>query len=348
MLVLTTCNFSALFVDAVKFIGGHRNVPPGLYNEKRVRERPIPNLNQLNVSSEYDDASDDEIFGADGNDESRESVGEEVEIEQVLLPNQSESANEEHTEADPLERSNGSGGQQSGNESIPNVSSLNVASANIGSNENQDPSHTEAEQSNVNEMSIQNNSFNESDDFPGGPQNNEEYQTDNESILNDSALNGLDGSLVSSHVHTDDIEPTETATSYNKEVVPTASTSSDMGKSSQTQSCNSVKSESVVLLFEPCSANNVALNNLLDEEDEVIDEYDEDVTIILSRKTGFAKPFNTNNDGLVKRENDTVSGNLPFNETVSKLHFIFQNVITCGKELRYTILKKREILFWKY
>lgn len=73
-----------------------------------------------------------------------------------------------------------------------------------------------------------------------------------------------------------------------------------------------------VLVLHPDTSNDNELEGLLDETDELVDEYDEDITFTISKKTGYAKPFATNTDGLVKHENDIVSGNLAFAETVSK------------------------------
>lgn len=79
-----------------------------------------------------------------------------------------------------------------------------------------------------------------------------------------------------------------------------------------------VKEEPVPLVA-VCSTNQIELEDLLDSDEEVIDEYDDDVTIVFNKKTGYAKPFASNADGLIKHENDSVSGNLPFAEKVSKI-----------------------------
>lgn len=96
----------------------------------------------------------------------------------------------------------------------------------------------------------------------------------------------------------------------------------------------SVKLEPVVL-YEPYSSNSNELEDVLEnpvEEECIVEEIDEDLTISFYRKTGFAKPYNTNSDGLVKRENDVVSGNLPYSENVCCylillfLHVTLQNI----------------------
>lgn len=70
-----------------------------------------------------------------------------------------------------------------------------------------------------------------------------------------------------------------------------------------------------VPLYEANTSNVVDLDDILDD-DEVVDVYSNDVTIIFKRKTGIIKPMKTDSNGLVKRENDVVSGNMAYNDTV--------------------------------
>lgn len=77
-----------------------------------------------------------------------------------------------------------------------------------------------------------------------------------------------------------------------------------------------IKSEqSISILLEPSESNNNALNNLLDEESEVEDVYDEDLTFLVSKR-GYAKPFNSTVGGLIKQQGDPVTGDRPFTEKV--------------------------------
>lgn len=77
------------------------------------------------------------------------------------------------------------------------------------------------------------------------------------------------------------------------------------------------------LLIEPCTSNSNELNGLFDKDYEEEDVWDEDITFIVNKKVGYAQPFNSNDQQLIKRENDVVSGNMPFNETVNT-----QNMLT--------------------
>ncbi|XP_055309888.1 uncharacterized protein LOC129573423, partial [Sitodiplosis mosellana] len=58
--------------------------------------------------------------------------------------------------------------------------------------------------------------------------------------------------------------------------------------------------------FSAYNANVKEKANLLE------DVFDEDVIIYVDKSIGFCKPFNSNTDKLMRRENDTISGNIPF------------------------------------
>lgn len=84
-----------------------------------------------------------------------------------------------------------------------------------------------------------------------------------------------------------------------------------------------IKTEPIVL-GQPCSSNNNELDELLDitDDDEVLTvRIDDELTFYVDKKVGFAKPHESasslKGDRLIKRENDVVSGNLPFNLRVS-------------------------------
>lgn len=79
-----------------------------------------------------------------------------------------------------------------------------------------------------------------------------------------------------------------------------------------------VKSE-VVFLQEPCSSNRKALDELL--EKRIIEEIEDDIypMTIISGSKNFGLPFNATAEGLIKRQNDRVSGNVAFSQTVSIL-----------------------------
>lgn len=83
-----------------------------------------------------------------------------------------------------------------------------------------------------------------------------------------------------------------------------------------------IKSEPT-LLMTPCSSNLNELYNLLNSH--VIEEVDDEMTIIYGSK-GFGLPYKTTDENLIKRENDPISGNMAFTQTVSKLVFMIQKL----------------------
>lgn len=77
-----------------------------------------------------------------------------------------------------------------------------------------------------------------------------------------------------------------------------------------------------VLIIGPTTSNTIALNNLINEPTFEVVEVG-DIVFTVNTKTGFAKPFETTTEGLIKRENDMVSGNIPFNISVRVFKRIF-------------------------
>lgn len=78
-----------------------------------------------------------------------------------------------------------------------------------------------------------------------------------------------------------------------------------------------------MVLFEDEDVANNSSDNLIEEL------VDEDITIIIDKEVGIVHPMKTIADDMVKRENDIVSGNVAFNEDLSKFiktFFIFINV----------------------
>lgn len=75
-----------------------------------------------------------------------------------------------------------------------------------------------------------------------------------------------------------------------------------------------MKEEEEDLLRQPCSSNQSELRSLLVSEEVIMED---EMVIIVSEK-GFGKPFNTTaKHALIKRQGDAVSGDMPFNESVS-------------------------------
>lgn len=77
----------------------------------------------------------------------------------------------------------------------------------------------------------------------------------------------------------------------------------------------------IILTVEPCAVNASAVNELISEDSYTIEEED-DMLIMFNTQIGFGRPFGATSSALIKRENDLVSGNVPFDELVKTfLHF---------------------------
>lgn len=79
----------------------------------------------------------------------------------------------------------------------------------------------------------------------------------------------------------------------------------------------------LTLKVEPRAEDEIILNELIFEEEYTVEKVD-DMEIIVNKKMGFAKPFGATTTGLIKRENDVISGNTPFDELVKIDEFQFK------------------------
>lgn len=77
-----------------------------------------------------------------------------------------------------------------------------------------------------------------------------------------------------------------------------------------------------VLVIEPPESNRKELEALLNDE-EVVDELCDDMVIKYKKNVGFGKPFACNTDGLIKYENDIVSGNMPYKANVRNIFSLY-------------------------
>lgn len=78
----------------------------------------------------------------------------------------------------------------------------------------------------------------------------------------------------------------------------------------------------LTLKVEPRAEDEIILNELIFEDEYTVEKVD-DMEIIVNNKMGFAKPFSATTTGLIKRENDVISGNTPFDELVKIDEFQF-------------------------
>ena len=96
----------------------------------------------------------------------------------------------------------------------------------------------------------------------------------------------------------------------------------------------------LVPLYETAAANRNEIVDLITELEE--EEIDDDVSIFVNRSVGVPMPWKaTIGHALVKRENDILSGNTPFNNEVGVfVSMLFSNVIT-----RFFLINRKAIVF---
>lgn len=78
-----------------------------------------------------------------------------------------------------------------------------------------------------------------------------------------------------------------------------------------------------------------------------VEEIDEDLSIVIKPNSAFPKPWNCTQGGLVKRENDVLSGNIPFNNEVRVFLDIIFKCVQKLKQIIFNIYRK-DIVFTKW
>lgn len=335
---------SVLFDDALIALRRRRNIPPALYNARRLAELPIP------------DTGDDEID--DQQVENEELLEDETEIEhEGEHEDQSESETENQhedfdlqfdgdSEDDPIMQD----AAQNDLRTLPSVQnnsqanvddSLFAAHIDTGAHQSIDSNARKENldtQDGVDSRDVGLHTSGRSVDLVvSNPQKDAMANGNNQNGKDDCAPIANKSSVANQHETTVAERPGNSATfdtNHNTEntieeiFIPANAESNDEPDEAQIDLPNDelnaiqpndpIKTEELPLHL-PVHANNVELNEILDEEDMVTEEIDDDLTIIVDSKIGFAKPLNSNVDGLIKRQNDVVSGNIPFVETVSNI-----------------------------
>lgn len=244
-----------------------RSVPPGLYNAKRIDERPIPSFNRNatnslvtrtedNMSVE-DDSTNTDVNGQNEGDNSFDNQSEQS-IDESLM----------QIEEEPI-------GQE--------IDPFFNCDTSTNSNENMET--------------------NGSNTFDSG---SAEQMCQSEMII--------DAELIPM--------PNQTTINEATEIEQLVTTSLNDVTANSASNISIVAKLEPLPLYEACSSNGMELEELLDD-DEIIDEYDEDVTFYIRRKTGFVKPLKTDSNDLVKHENDIVTGNMSYNITVSSFIYSY-------------------------
>lgn len=113
-----------------------------------------------------------------------------------------------------------------------------------------------------------------------------------------------------------DDESTATASSAHK-----SSDKDNIGENEITTETHEMTTEGIiefkeepVPIYECTNKNQMDISQFLEESEESEYRYDDDVVMSFTR---FAIPFNATVQSVIKRQDDAISGDIPFNETVS-------------------------------
>lgn len=80
-----------------------------------------------------------------------------------------------------------------------------------------------------------------------------------------------------------------------------------------------------MIKIEPCASNRDKLQEVLNTV--FVEQIDDDITITYGNNS-FGAPFKVTAERLIKRQNDIVSGNIPYTQTVSRLILLFIFVVS--------------------
>lgn len=281
--------FLVSFEDALENLSrrNRRNIPPALYNVRRLKELPIPDIpqvdqdesqrnRQIDQADSYLEEEDDAQINENPNDTDANAPIESTQSENISQG----AGNSNNVEGQITNNRDEQNGERS-DENLNDLESNRSIASNKDETAIQDASHS---------------------------QNNEHVGCDTQNNDNLNAVVTETSDSFDTN-HNDE-------TSILEILILGLAENSNTEKTDETVQLNPLKIEAVPI-HEPIQANNEELNELLDEEDMVTEKYDDEVTITIDSKIGFAMPLNSNSDGLIKRENDVISGNIAFNETVS-------------------------------
>lgn len=271
-----------------------RNLEPAVYNHRRLNELPIPDLGQrMNESTAVNESTvvsnnSEESFVDENNDT----------IDQLSDSN--------------VEPNNDANDEQSMNEVNDSDLMSNTDPLAISANENdQTPNEIQNDSSeNVDHLENYGDNIdnNDSDSL---------NTTDHENELSSNNIRIVAVESLAISTNNEDGMGNEQPPNGSQNL--SADCSVDL--ESDTQNCNLnsssgacvVKNE-FVPLFDLHTANNEAIDELLDEPEEF--DYGDDLTMMVG-PSGLPMPWASTEQKMIKRENDPMSGDIPFNEEVS-------------------------------
>lgn len=329
-----------------------RNMEPPVYNQRRLHELPIPE-----TMVAHNDSSDESFHSFTENDQlsnSHEEIDNDANIE-LEINEVNDEGIMNHT--DPLATMAPEHNQTS-NE-MQNISTESVANPTSASNsgltntilpENQQTSdhiRIVSVESLAGSTNTGGNVDNGGFDFPNAtiPENpqttddiqvppvesldgstntsdNGDFGSPNANVPENESSNGIliaaVENLASSSSNANGMNKDENGMT-NRNVATTGTNdpqnnAENVGLDSLTADGNLVVKREYAPLFNVHAANNAEIDDLLNESSE-----DEDALIMIVGPDGIPPPLEATEKKMIKRQNDKMSGNIPFNETVSFL-----------------------------
>lgn len=295
-------SFSGLFEDAVDYVHSHRNMKPPIYNERRVKEIPIPSLGihdnllgRLYESGYFD--FDYSFSGEEINDSFEAESHSQLRYSDTDADGSFESFDHSLNQSlnQPLNESEGT---------MTNHNSSEMSDAYVENPQIEEVDHNEFDRN--------------------------ENTTVGNDVLDTNPLENIDLNAADS-VGTDEQIGNNVDNGNDTEPLIDQSTDESDNNNAVDPLANielrsQVKAESVPL-YENYTRNSAEMDTLLDEPEEIF--CDEDMTITIP-KGGIPKPLASTGDDMIKCENDKISGSIPFNANVS--------ILDCGKYILTNIL----------
>lgn len=305
----------------------HRNLAPGIYNENRLRETPLPTETDDNGSD-----NDDLTYDFSSSDSENEQS-----FEEIIIPNNNASLNNSEN---PLSLSTGSVDESgtvvsnevgiteeansastlSSTEHAASTVSITVANGVVGITQSNDDSNEDIPTV-EHAASEQNTSSTDQTDTQTDTQT--DNQTDNQTDTQTEAIgantsSNEDVAAIHSNVQNviqQNVDIVHTVADQNESAVQNVDKSS--------QSATSDVKPNIVPLYEMHRANQ---NAILDQLEDRIVETVDDMEITITSK-GFGKPFNTTAEGFIKLEEpDEISGFIPYMNTVKEKYLYNEEI----------------------
>lgn len=280
----------------IDFVGTHRNVRPPVYNLRRLREMPLPSLgihanhlDQFYASGYFGDSSSEGENSAELDEFER--AGSESETD----ADASNEFDNMHVNDDSLLAPSDINTNQLDN-NVPGCSSEAVASVARSTN-SQDQGNVENNDDSLSPRN-QNSTNPGANNVSGGS-----------SEADESVENGANA-LVQEPLENDNDATEPLIDQIANENIDEVDPLHDIEHGIQ------IKPE-LVPLYEMPTRNTAEMDELLDEP-QTFYLSDDDGEMVVP-ETGLPKPFGSTPEGMVKRENDPITGNVPFNVEVSIL-----------------------------